>query len=149
MLLLRKMVGVIIKKSLTVLLDAGLFPDSIRSSISKHLNSLDQEVATFTRFRDSIFDAVSHRSSMNSLQTSIHSRASKYATISADLAAQERLIEELKAKFTEAKETCGNMWHSIQLMKQYLSQLFVASSNPSSYQRKLHNRCGINSFHCS
>ena len=75
------------QKSLTVLLDVGMFPDSIRSSISKLLNSLDQEVATFTSFRDSIFDVVSHRSSMISLQTSIHSKASKCATVSADLAA--------------------------------------------------------------
>ena len=103
------------QKSLTVLLDADFFPDSIRSSISKLLNSLDQEVATFTHFHDSIFDAVSHCSSMISLQTSIHSKASKYATVSVDLAAQDRLVEELKAKLAEAEEACGNMRHSIQL----------------------------------
>ena len=142
------------QKSLTVLLDAGLFPDSIRSSISKHLNSLDQEVATFTCFRDSIFDAVSHRSSMNSLQTSIHSRASKYATVSADLAAQERLVEELKAKLTEAEETCGNMRHSIQLTideaekekKQYVD---LRNASKDKEEKKLEAEAAIAARHAS
>ena len=142
------------QKSLTVLLDADFFPDSIRSSISKLLNSLDQEVATFTRFRDSIFDAVSHRSSMISLQTSIHSRASKYATVLADLAAQEHLVEELKTKLAEAEETCGNMRHSIQLTidevekekKQYVD---LRNASKGKEEKKLEAEAVIAARHAS
>ena len=140
--------------SLIMLLNVGFFPDSIRSSISKLLNSLDQEVATFTHFRDSIFDAVSHRSSMNSLQTSIHSRASKYATVSANLAAQERLVEELKAKLTEAEETCGNMRHSIQLTideaekekKQYVD---LRNASKDKEEKKIEAEAAIAARHAS
>ena len=138
--------------SLIVLLDAGFFPVSIRSSISKLLNSLDQEVATFTSFRDSIFDVVSHRSSMISLQTSIHSKASKYATVSVDLAAQDRLVEELKAKLAEAEEACGNMRHSIQLTideakkekKQYVD---LRNASKGKKEKKLEAEAAIAARH--
>ena len=99
--------------SFIVLLDSNIFLDSMSSFISKLFNSLDQEVAIFTSFCKSIFTAVSHYSSMISLQTSIHSKASEDATISADLVAQECLVEELKVKLAEVEEACGNMRHSI------------------------------------
>ncbi|KAF3433534.1 hypothetical protein FNV43_RR24636 [Rhamnella rubrinervis] len=75
------------RKSIVVLTDAGFFPDSMKSSISKFLHTLDEELATFNKFRENIFDAASHRSSMISLQTSIQSKASEYTTTSAKLTA--------------------------------------------------------------
>ncbi|KAF3431906.1 hypothetical protein FNV43_RR26642 [Rhamnella rubrinervis] len=93
--------------------DAGFFPDSMKSSISKFLHSLDEELATFNKFRENIFDAASHRSSMISLQTSIQSKASEYTTTSTKLTAQEHLVKELRAKLAEAEDVCGNLRHSL------------------------------------
>ena len=91
---------------------------------------------------------------MTSLQTSIHSKASKYATVSADLAAQERLVEELKAKLTEAEETCGNMRHSIQLTideaekkkKQYVD---LRNASKDKEEKKLEAEVAIAARHAS
>ncbi|KAF3443344.1 hypothetical protein FNV43_RR13026 [Rhamnella rubrinervis] len=65
-------------KSIAVLIDAGFFHDSMKSTISKFLHSLDEELTTFNKFHENIFDTASHRSSMISLQTSIQSKASEY-----------------------------------------------------------------------
>ncbi|KAF3440768.1 hypothetical protein FNV43_RR19054 [Rhamnella rubrinervis] len=84
------------------------------SAISKFLHSLDEELATFNKFREKIFDAASHHSSMISLQTFIQSKASEYTTASAKLTAHEHVVKELKAKLAEAKDVCGNLHRSIQ-----------------------------------
>ena len=41
------------------------------------------------------------------------------------------------------------LWRSTRLIKRSLPQPFVASSKPPTYQRKFHNRCGVNSLHRS
>ncbi|KAF3431770.1 hypothetical protein FNV43_RR26506 [Rhamnella rubrinervis] len=86
------------RKSIAVLIEAGFFLDNMKSSISKFFHSLDEELATFNKFRENIFNEASHRSSMILLQTSIQSKASEYTMASAKLTAQEHLVEELKAK---------------------------------------------------
>ncbi|KAF3433618.1 hypothetical protein FNV43_RR24721 [Rhamnella rubrinervis] len=87
---------------------------SMKSAISKFLHSLDEELTTFNKFRENIFDAASHRSSMISLQTSIQSKATEYTIASAKLTTQEHLVEELKAKLTKTEDICGNLQRSIQ-----------------------------------
>ncbi|KAF3443105.1 hypothetical protein FNV43_RR17026 [Rhamnella rubrinervis] len=101
------------RKSIAVLIDVGFFLDSMKSTISKFLHSLNEELATFNKFCENIFDAASHHSSMISLQTSIQSKASEYTTASAKLTAQEHLVKELKAKLAKAEDVCGNLCCSI------------------------------------
>ncbi|KAF3434657.1 hypothetical protein FNV43_RR21742 [Rhamnella rubrinervis] len=88
--------------------------NNFESTISKFLHSLDEKLATFNKFRENIFDATSHCSSMISLQTSIQSKALEYTTASAKLTAQEHVVKELKAKLAEAEDVCGNLRCSIQ-----------------------------------
>ncbi|KAF3434576.1 hypothetical protein FNV43_RR21661 [Rhamnella rubrinervis] len=103
------------RKSLAILLDTGFFPDSMKPSISKFLNSLHKELVTFNKFCRNSFIASSHCSSMISLQISIQCKVSEYTTASAKLATQEYLVEELKAKIVEVDDICRNLWCSIQL----------------------------------
>ncbi|KAF3432608.1 hypothetical protein FNV43_RR27348 [Rhamnella rubrinervis] len=94
---------------------------SPNSGFNSHLiikditDAIDEELATFNKCCENIFDAASHCSSMISLQTSIQSKASEYTMVSAKLTAQEHLVKELKAKLVETEDVYGNMRHSIQL----------------------------------